>query len=55
MDLLNANGVAADQSVSHFHIHLIPRKNNDGIDAWPNFIGTKEDIDILYKKLRIEE
>lgn len=30
MNLLQANGAAAFQSVPHFHIHLIPRWNNDG-------------------------
>ncbi|MFQ5897820.1 MAG: HIT family protein [Candidatus Methylomirabilia bacterium] len=30
MNLLQANGEAAFQSVPHFHIHLIPRWNNDG-------------------------
>jgi histidine triad (HIT) family protein len=34
-NLLNASGVAAQQSVGHFHIHIIPRKENDGIEAWP--------------------
>src|SRR2546426_8892359 len=30
LNLLQANGAAAFQSVPHFHIHLIPRWNNDG-------------------------
>jgi len=30
MNLVQANGAAAFQSVPHFHIHLIPRWNNDG-------------------------
>ena len=28
--MLQANGAAAFQSVPHFHLHLIPRWNNDG-------------------------
>ena len=30
VNLLQANGAAAFQSVPHFHLHLIPRFNNDG-------------------------
>ena len=33
VNLLNASDESAGQSVPHFHIHIIPRKNNDGIDA----------------------
>ncbi|MBR6615028.1 MAG: HIT family protein, partial [Lachnospiraceae bacterium] len=37
VNLLNASGTSAGQSVPHFHIHIIPRKNGDNIDAWPKF------------------
>lgn len=30
LNMLQANGVAAFQSVPHFHLHLIPRWTNDG-------------------------
>jgi histidine triad (HIT) family protein len=30
LNMLQANGAAAFQSVSHFHLHLIPRWTNDG-------------------------
>ena len=33
INLLNASDESAGQSVNHFHIHIIPRKSNDGIDA----------------------
>ncbi|MBU3922768.1 HIT family protein [Patescibacteria group bacterium] len=32
INLFNANGKIAEQSVSHFHIHIIPRYKNDGIN-----------------------
>ncbi len=35
VDILNASGEAAQQSVFHLHFHIIPRKHGDGIDAWP--------------------
>ncbi len=30
LNMLQANGVAAFQSVLHYHLHLIPRWSNDG-------------------------
>lgn len=31
MNIVQNNGEVASQSVHHFHLHLIPRKANDGI------------------------
>ena len=55
VNLLNAGGESAGQSVPHFHIHIIPRKTGDGIDAWPVFGGAKEDIKHIHEKLKMEE
>ena len=54
VNLLNASGESAGQSVSHFHIHIIPRKTNDGIDAWPDFKGAKCEIEQIYNKIKID-
>lgn len=35
VNILNANGKSAEQSVFHLHFHVIPRKNGDGVSAWP--------------------
>ena len=55
VNLLNASDESAGQSVPHFHIHLIPRKQGDQINAWPDFKGAKQDIDILYRQLKMVE
>ena len=34
-NILAASNVVADQSVSHFHIHLLPRHLEDRFDYWP--------------------
>lgn len=34
INLVNANGLDAQQSVFHFHLHLVPRYPNDGLDLW---------------------
>lgn len=54
INVLHASGEAADQSVPHFHFHLIPRKKGDGVDAWPNFEGAKREIEEVFEELRID-
>lgn len=54
VNLLNASDESAGQSVPHFHIHIIPRKRNDGIDAWPSFNGAVSNVEEIYKKLIME-
>lgn len=54
VNLLNASDESAGQSVPHFHIHIIPRKNGDGIDAWPQFAGANLETEELFQKLRIK-
>ncbi len=51
VNLLNASDESAGQSVAHFHIHLIPRKNGDEVDAWPKFDGAKCEIEDMWKKI----
>lgn len=34
VNLLHAAGKAAQQSIFHFHIHVVPRYANDGLDLW---------------------
>jgi len=41
INILYASGKVAQQSCFHFHIHLIPRYKDDGIDTWPE-TGYKE-------------
>ena len=54
INLLNANDESAGQSVPHFHIHIIPRKANDGIDAWPVFNGSADDLIPLHERLKFK-
>jgi histidine triad (HIT) family protein len=32
VNILHASGMEAQQSVFHFHLHLVPRKQGDGLD-----------------------
>ncbi|MBI3827640.1 MAG: HIT family protein [Candidatus Rokubacteria bacterium] len=53
LNLLQANGAAAFQSVPHFHLHLIPRwaKDGKGFD-WPLVAGDREEIMTNAARLR---
>ncbi|MCQ2978601.1 MAG: HIT family protein [Clostridia bacterium] len=53
VDLINANGEAAQQSVFHLHIHIIPRKKDDKVNAWPEFTGALNDIEEMHNKLKM--
>lgn len=53
VNLLNAGGECAGQSVGHFHIHIIPRQKGDGIDAWPHFEGAKEKTEDVFKRINM--
>ena len=53
INLLNASDESAWQSVPHFHIHIIPRKQNDDIDAWPKFAWAKENIKIVFERIKM--
>ena len=53
LNMLQANGAAAFQSVPHYHLHLIPRWHNDdkGFD-WPVVPGDRAQIQAIGKRLR---
>ncbi|HXJ77560.1 MAG TPA: HIT family protein [Candidatus Methylomirabilis sp.] len=53
LNLLQANGAAAFQSVPHFHLHLVPRWANDGKGFdWPLEPGDREAIAKTGERLR---
>ena len=54
VNLLNASDESAGQSVPHFHIHIIPRRTGDGIDAWPHFDGAKRNMEEVFNTVRIK-
>jgi histidine triad (HIT) family protein len=49
VNLLHASGESAQQSVQHFHIHLIPRFDKDGLDAWPKLPGSSEKLEVSHE------
>jgi len=55
VNLLHASGAAAQQSVPHFHLHLLPRFDQDGLNAWPQLPKADFDLDALLQKLQLGE
>ena len=53
LNMLQANGAAAFQSVPHFHLHLIPRWHNDGKGFdWSLVPGDRAQIQAIGERLR---
>jgi histidine triad (HIT) family protein len=53
LNMLQANGAAAHQSVLHYHLHLIPRWANDGKGFdWRLVAGNREQIMKAGERLR---
>ena len=53
VNILNANGVCAEQSVFHLHIHIIPRRVGDPFSVFPNKEKQNSDFEKLAKVLKI--
>ncbi|MCM1290206.1 MAG: HIT family protein [Corallococcus sp.] len=54
VNILNASGAAAQQSVFHLHFHVIPRKNGDGVNAWPFDDKLDLNLEEICKKLAFD-
>lgn len=53
VNLLHASGADAEQSVFHFHFHLLPRFANDGIRAWPSLPRPTETREQMHARFRL--
>jgi len=54
-NLIAATGEGAHQSVPHFHFHILPRFENDGLNTRPTLPEINVDKDELLKKIQIVE
>ncbi len=53
LNLLQCNGPAAAQSVMHFHMHVLPRRDGDDLKLnWGLEAGDMDAIDRLAERLR---
>lgn len=54
VNIIQNNGEPAGQSVHHFHLHIVPRKSNDGItlNKSSNLNTTLEELENVLKSIR---
>lgn len=53
LNLVQNNGATAGQTVMHFHLHLIPRYENDGQKIlWNPTEPTAEELDEVFAKIQ---
>ncbi|MDP1729095.1 MAG: HIT domain-containing protein [archaeon] len=50
INILHASEEVAQQSVLHFHFHLIPRKKGDNLDMWPKVDYKEIDLKKVFSK-----
>jgi len=55
VNLLHASGKSAQQSIQHFHFHLMPRFKNDKLDVWPNLPIWDGDTEELLKIIQVPD
>jgi len=54
LNLVQANGPGAHQSVAHFHVHVLPRKRGDALRLnWGVKAGDPDIIAAIAEKIRI--
>lgn len=54
VNILNASGSAAEQSVFHLHFHILPRQKDDGLQAFPKLSVSSRDLSQMQKLLEIK-
>ena len=54
LNLVQCNGAAAAQSVMHFHVHVLPRVEDDGLAMnWGLRLGDIDAIGRLAERIRV--
>ena len=54
INILNASGKDAEQSVFHLHFHITPRFSTDDFTVFPKTGYEKDNLEDLAKKLKID-
>lgn len=53
VNILNNSGTSAEQTVMHFHVHILPRKNDDGKRIYPKLSKCNSDMLKLANELKL--
>lgn len=53
LNLFQANGRVAGQTVGHFHLHVVPRWGHDGMElVWPSRNPPREELERIAGQIR---
>ena len=55
VNLVNCCGKDAEQSVFHFHMHILPRKCEDGIKVYPTLTKLNNDLNVIKNHLELKD
>ena len=53
VNIMNASGKDAQQSVFHLHFHIIPRKDGDNMNTWPKLDKANSDFEKVCRNLTL--
>lgn len=53
VNIMNASGVDAEQSVFHLHFHILPRFEGDGHHTWPKIEKNDVEFEEVQQKFKI--
>lgn len=54
VNILNASGEEAQQSVFHLHFHILPRMDKFEMDAFPKLFGTINSLEEQREQLKLD-
>ena len=54
VNVLSASGKSAQQSVPHLHFHILPRREGDGVNAWPRLGKDGHNLAEVARRLRLQ-
>ena len=54
VNVINNNGKSAEQSISHIHFHILPRKDDDKFRVFPSLDKNELSIEELCEKLKVK-
>ncbi len=55
VNILNASGCAAEQSVFHLHFHILPRRKEDGFNTFPRLSKNTKSLEETCEIFKIKE
>ena len=55
VNIINASGKEAQQSVFHLHFHILPKNDVNEFNAFPTLNGTDVDLEKQHERLKLEK